>query len=122
MADGWGPSGAGTALDASVAAYPWIKLHVGSPGAAGTANPAVETTRQQSSWNATGADGITETSADLTWTGVGGSEDYTHFTAWSASTSGNFGFSGSITASAVTSGDDFTVSAGGLAVSVPLAS
>ena len=31
MAEGFGSAGANTALDALVAAYPWIKLHTGAP-------------------------------------------------------------------------------------------
>ena len=31
-------------------AVPYVKLHVGDPGAAGTANPAVETTRKSVSF------------------------------------------------------------------------
>ena len=34
MAEGFGSAGANTALDAMVAAYPWIKLHTAAPGAA----------------------------------------------------------------------------------------
>lgn len=122
MAEGWGPNGSGTALDALVAAYPWIKLHTAAPGAAGTSNPATETTRKQASWNATGTDGIVENSGALTWTNIAGSQDATHFTAWSASSAGNFGFSGTITANAYTAGDTYSVAAGALTVSVTLAS
>lgn len=121
MAEGWGPSGAGTALDALGAAYSWTKLHVGAPGAAGTANPAVETTRKQATWNATGTDGIMENSNSMTWTGIAGSEDATKSSNWSASTAGNFGFSGTITANGYVSGDTYSIAAGGLQVSVPLA-
>jgi hypothetical protein len=122
MAQGWGPSGAGTALDALVAAYPWIQLHVGAPGAAGTANPATETTRKQATWNATGTDGVVENSNALTWTSIAGSEDATHFTAKSASSAGNFGFSGNITANPYVAGDTYSVAIGALTVSVTLAS
>lgn len=122
MAEGWGPSGAGTALDALVAAYPWMKLHIGAPGAAGTSNPATETTRKQASWNSTGSDGVTETSGQLQWTNVAGSETYSKCTFWTASSAGNFGMSGSVTASGVTAGDTFTIAAGSATVTVTLAS
>lgn len=121
MAEGFGTPGANTALDALVAAYPWIKMHVGAPGSAGTANPATETTRKQASW-AAASGGATSNSGALTWTAVAGSEDFTHFTAWTASTNGNFGFSGTVTANAVTAGDTFTIATGDLDVSVTLAS
>lgn len=122
MAAGWGPSGAGTALDALASNYSWTKLHVGAPGAAGTTNPATETTRKQSTWNATGTDGIFENSNSISWTSIAGTEDATFFTNWSASTAGNFGFSGSITANGYVAGDTYSVAAGALVVSITLAS
>jgi hypothetical protein len=121
MAEGFSAAAANSALDALGTAYPWIKLHVGAPGAAGTSNPAAETTRKQATWaSATG--GTKTTTADLMWTSVAGTEDYTHFSVWSASTAGNFGFSGAVTANAVTAGDSFTIPAGDLDLSVSTAS
>jgi hypothetical protein len=122
MADGWGPSGSGTALDALVAAYPWIKLHTAAPGAAGATAAATETTRKQVTWNAAGVDGIVENSAAISWTSIAGSQDATDFSAWSASTAGNFGFSGTITANAYVAGDTYSVAIGAITVSVTLAS
>lgn len=122
MATGFGPAGAGTALDALVAAYPWIKLHTGSPGASGTSNVATETTRKQLTWNATGTDGVVENSNTVTWTNVAASETYADSTFWTASTAGTFGMSGTVTANPVTAGDTFTIAAGGVTASVTLAS
>jgi len=124
MAEGWGPNGAGTALDALVAAYPHVKLHIGAPGAAGTSNPATETIRKTAAWNATGTDGIVENSAAFSWTAIAGSQDATHATGWSSVThgAGNFGWSGTVTANAYVAGDTYEVAIGGLVVSVPLAS
>lgn len=121
MAEGLGSAGANTALDALLAAYTWVKLHVGAPGAAGTSNPATETTRKQATWR-TSVSGASSQSNALTWTTVAGSEDYTHFTAWTASTAGNFGFSGTVTANPVTAGDTFTIAIDDLDVSLTLAS
>lgn len=121
MAEGFGSAGANTALDAVLAAYPWIKLHTGAPGANGTANAATETTRKQATWTSAAA-GAASNSGALTWTNVAGSEDYTHFTAWTASTAGTFGFSGTITANAVTAADTFTIATGDLDVALTLAS
>lgn len=121
MAEGWLPTGAATALDALVAANPWFTLHVGAPGAAGTSNPATETTRKQLTWNATGSDGIVESSNSVSWTGIAGSQDPTHGTLRSASTAGTVGASGVITANAYVAGDTVTIAAGGVVVSVPLA-
>lgn len=121
MATGFGSAGANTALDALAAAYPWIKLHIGDPGANGTANPATETTRKQASWNSSSGGSVSNSGA-LTWTSISGSEDATHFTAWSASSAGTFGFSGTITANAYTAGDTYTIASGALTASVTLAS
>jgi hypothetical protein len=121
MAEGFGTAGANTALDALVAAYPWVKLHVGAPGSAGTSNAATETTRKQVTWAAASGGAITNSGA-ATWTNVSGSEDYTHFTLWSASSGGNFGGSGTITSAAVTSGQTWQCNAGDLDLSLTLAS
>lgn len=121
MATGLSAAAANTALDAMLANYTWIKLHVGDPGAAGTSNPATETTRKQATWRSS-ASGASSQSNALTWTGIAGSEDATHYTAWTASTAGSFGFSGTITANAYTAGDTFTIAIDDLDVSLTLAS
>lgn len=101
--------------------YRWIKLHIGDPGAAGTANPAVNTTRLQATWT-TPAAGAMETTAALAWTSVAGTEDYTHYSVWDASTAGSFGHSGLVTADAVVAGNNFTIPAGSVDVAYTLAS
>lgn len=121
MSVGFSTAAANTHLDNQGTAYPWIKLHIGDPGAAGTANPATETTRKQASWAAASGAAKT-TTADLVWTNVAGTEDYTHFSMWSASTAGTFGGSGTVTANAVATADTFTIPAGDLDLSVPTAS
>jgi hypothetical protein len=121
MAEGMGSAGANTALDALLAAYTWIKLHVGAPGSAGTANAATETTRKQATWRAASSGASSQSNA-LTWTSVAGTEDYTHFTCWTASSAGTFGFSGTVTANSVTAGDTFTIAIDDLDVSYTLAS
>lgn len=100
----------------------WVQLHVGDPGAAGTANAATETDRIQATFGSAASGGAISNTAALTWPSVAGSEDYTHFSAWTASTSGTFLFSGTITANAVTTGDDFTIPIGDLDVSLSIAS
>ncbi|CAB4173468.1 hypothetical protein UFOVP943_50 [uncultured Caudovirales phage] len=106
---------------AFVVVQPYVKLHVGDPGAAGTSNPAVETTRKSVSFAAAAA-GALASDADISWTNIAGSEDATHFTVWDALVAGNFLFSGTITANPYTDGDTYTISSGNLTVSLTLAS
>lgn len=120
MSTGFGSAGANVALDAVAAAFTWIKMHVGDPGAAGTANPAGETTRKQVTMGAASGGAITNTGA-LQWTNVSTSEDWTHFSAWSASSGGTFGYSGTVTAIPVTAGQTVDVAAGDLDASLTLA-
>lgn len=121
MATSWGPTAGNAALDALLATYSWVKLHIGDPGANGTANPAAETTRQQATW-AAAASGASSNTNLLTWSNVAGTEDYTHFTAWTLNAAGTFGFSGTVTANAVVAGDSFSIAIGNLDVSLVLAS
>jgi hypothetical protein len=103
-------------LDALAAEYPWIKLHVGDPGASGTANPAAETDRVQASF-AAAAGGVIATNTETRWNGVAANEDYTHWSGWSAETDGSAGWSGTITADAVNTGNNFVIDAGDLTFS-----
>lgn len=90
----------------------WIKLHTGDPGAAGTSNAATETTRKQGTFGTNASGGAISNTVAISWTAVAGTEDFTHFSAWDASTAGTFLFSGTITANAMTAGDDFNVPIG----------
>lgn len=120
MATGLIAAEANSILDALGAEFSWVQLHIGDPGAAGTANVATETDRIQATW-AAASGGTMSNSAALEWTTVAGSEDYTHFTVWTASTLGSFGFSGTVTANAVTANDTFTIAIGDLDVSLTVA-
>ena len=102
-------------------ATPYVKLHVGDPGANGTSNAATETTRKAVSFSAASA-GALASDADVTWTNIAGSQDATHFTAWDNLSAGNFLFSGTITGNAYTAGDTYTISSAGLTVSLTVAS
>ena len=99
----------------------YVKLHVGDPGAAATANAATETTRKEASFSAASSGALTSDAA-LTWTNISGSQDATHFSAWDNLTAGNFLFSGTITANAYTAGDTFTIASTSLTVSLTVAS
>lgn len=112
-----------TALTTGTGNFVYIQLHDGDPGSAGTANVADETTRQSMTW--TGSNATRTNSGDVTWDDVtvaSGTQTYTHFTAWDAATSGNFGFSGTITANSVSDGDSFTIPAGDMTISLTVAS
>jgi len=110
--------GNATAFSVSTA---YVKLHTGDPGANGTANPATETTRKSVSFAASSS-GALASDAAVTWTNIAGSEDATYFTAWDASTAGNFLFSGTITGNPYTAGDTYTIPSGSLTVSLTVAS
>jgi hypothetical protein len=99
----------------------YVKLHVGDPSSSGTANPATETTRKAASFGTASA-GVLTSDADVVWTNIAGSQTATFFTAWDATTAGNFLFSGSITGNPYTAGDTFTIASGALTVSLTLAS
>ena len=99
----------------------YVKLHVGDPGANGTANPATETTRKAVSFGVASA-GVLTSDDDVTWTNIAGSQDANHFTAWDSLTTGNFLFSGTITANPYDAGDTYTIDAGNLTASLTLAS
>ena len=99
----------------------YVKLHVGDPGSAATANAATETTRKSVSFAVASA-GAIASDADISWTNIAGSQDATHFSSWDSLTAGNFLFSGTITGNAYTAGDTYTISSGNLSASLTVAS
>jgi hypothetical protein len=100
----------------------YVKLHIGDPGAAGTANAATETTRKSVSMGTPGAPsaGVITIANDaaISWTGITGSQDATHFSLWDDPTAGNYLGSGTITANAYTAGDTYTAGVGAFTVSL----
>jgi hypothetical protein len=95
----------------------YAKLHTGDPGEDGTANAATNTTRQAMTFGAASGGTITN-DADVTWTSVPASEDYTHLSLWDALSGGNCVWTGTITANAVTAGDTFVLQTGNVAVAL----
>ncbi len=96
----------------------WVKLHLADPGSAGTTSAAANTTRKQATFAASSGGSMT-TSGDLAWTSVSTSETYSHVSFWDASTAGTFlGSDNLTTARAVTAGDNFTIPAGSLTVTL----
>jgi len=87
----------GTALTAVTT--PFIQLHTGDPGAAGTTSvSAGSTTRNAITWNAPSGGSMTLNTL-AAWTNGGTSETISHCSLWDASTAGNFKQSFALTAS-----------------------
>lgn len=100
----------------------WLQLHTADPGAAGTTAIAGNATRKQVSFGAASGGAIANDAAVAWTTGeVDTSEDYTHWSAWTASTNGTFLCSGTMTANAVTAGDTFTIPTGDLDLTLSVA-
>lgn len=129
MAQGWKPTVANSLLDAALKAVSytgsstiWVQLHTGTPGVAGTSNPAGNTTRHSTTFNSASG-GISTNAASLTWSGgeVNTSEDYTFVSLWNAATAGSFIMSGGETSNPVTAGQTFTIAAGAITASLLVA-
>lgn len=82
---------------ASAVATPFVKLHTGDPGAAGTTNPSAVTTRNAITWAA--ASGGSMALSTLSSFSMTTSETITHVSLWDASSAGNFLQSAALTAS-----------------------
>lgn len=91
---------------------PYLRLHTGDPGAAGTSNASAETTRKALTFANPSGTGSSAATA-VTWsTWSAGSEMLTHGSIWDASSGGNFIMSGQLAASlSVTNGADVTITA-----------
>jgi hypothetical protein len=100
----------------------YAQLHTGPPGAAGTANVANSGTRQAAGTFSAPSGGASHNTAAINWTAVTANETYTHVSLWSNSTGGTFIASGSITAGPILIGQNFTIPASGMSVSLPVAS
>lgn len=99
----------------------WVQLHIGDPGAAGTANTATETTRKQVTFGSAASGGSIANTVAVSWTVIAGSQDASHFSIWTASSAGTFLGSGLITANAYTAGDTYTAGVGAITLSLPIA-
>ena len=105
------------AYTANAAVY--VKLHTGDPGAAGTSNPAAETTRRASSFGSAPSAGAISNTAAIEWTDVSTTETYTHVSLWTASSGGTFLGSDDLDApAAMTAGDNFRLPAGELDIAI----
>lgn len=92
----------------------FIQLHIGDPGADGTANPAVENTREEVTFGpsatvSTDGRAQTLTDSDVTWVTVAATESYSHISIWDAATVGVCWYKGAMVAPvAVAAGSNFT--------------
>ncbi len=84
---------------------PYLKLHTGDPGSAGTANASANNARQALTFAAPSAGSTT--AGQVSWSAwASGNETITHWSIWDASTAGNFQQSGALsTSKAITNGD-----------------
>lgn len=110
----------GTAFTALSGTY--VKLHIGDPGAAGTANASAVTTRAQATFAAAASGAVALTGTNPLWA-MTGTETITHISVWDAlgPAGGNFLWSAALSASkTVANGDTLTLTTCGLSLT-PLA-
>lgn len=104
----------------------WLQLHIGAPDADGTANVAVNDVRMDASTAfGTAPDDTGMITSDAVigpWASVPADEQYTHCTVWSASTGGTFAGSGVLAVDPVNTGDSFSIPAGSVTATAPVAS
>jgi hypothetical protein len=97
----------------------WVKLHLGDPGAAGTANPAAETTRKQATFGSGATGGAISNTAAVEWAPVPNTETVSWVSLWTASTGGTFlGNDQLPTPAALTAGDTFRIPIGDLDLTI----
>lgn len=126
MATGMAAASAASSLDTilGTSANVYMKLHItGEPGAAGTTNPAVNTTRAAVQF-AAASSGAKASNSDAAWTSVSTTETYLYFSIWSTvgPAGGTFLYSGTVTGGAVVAGNDFKVASGSLSCNITPAS
>lgn len=95
----------------------YLQVHVGDPGAAGTANVAAGISTRQQVILTTPAGGSASNISGLSWVTTAG-EDPTHFSLWTMAVGGTFKFSGTITSDPYASGDTFDLDPGDIVIDV----
>ena len=127
MAEGLSAAAAAGVLNALCNGTPWsvpplhIQLHVGPPGPAGTANQAIDTRRAAAGFAIASGPSVVNDAA-VTWANLSGAQDPTHFSAWDSASGGTFNFSGVLNSAPYAAGNTLTIPAGGLMVSLQVAS
>ena len=110
VANGWLNQLRGVAFTAPTAVY--AKLHIGDPGAAGTANPSAVTTRVVITYSAASGGSISITGTAPTWN-MTATETLSHVSFWDTvgPSGGNFLWSATLASTkSVGSGDTYTLS------------
>lgn len=104
-----------TAMPTAPAGF-FMKLHIGDPGAAGTANVAGNDTRKAVTFGSVAAGGLISNTVAVTWAvgDVDTAEDYSHYSIWDTvgPAGGVFQGSGLMTANAVLVGNEFVIPVG----------
>jgi hypothetical protein len=96
----------------------YVKLHLGDPGAAGTANSSVVTTRSEVTFAAAASGAIALTGTNPSWS-MTATESISHISIWDASgpSAGNFLWSAALSVTkSVQSGDTLTLTSCGLSL------
>jgi hypothetical protein len=97
----------------------YVQLHTADPGAAGTNAVFGDNRRVAATFAAAAADGTITTSADLNWLSMTAAGTVTHVSFWSASSAGTYlGSDDLATARALSIGDNFTILAGDVDLSL----
>lgn len=108
VANGWLNQLRGVAFTAPAAVY--AKLHIGDPGAAGTANPSAVTTRVAITYSAASGGSISITGTAPSWA-MTATEVLSHVSFHDATSGGNFLWSAALTSTkSVGAGDTYTLS------------
>jgi hypothetical protein len=98
----------------------WVQLHVGDPGASGTANLSAVTTREQATFATAALGALALASTPTAWN-MTTTETITDISIWTASTSGTFLWSAALAVNkTVANGDTLTLNTCGLSFA-PLA-
>lgn len=98
----------------------FVKLHIGDPGAAATANASAVTTRSTLTLAAASAGAVALTGTQPSWS-MTTAETISHISVWDASTSGNLLWTAALSVSkTVANGDTLTLTTCGLSLT-PLA-
>lgn len=99
-------------------ATPYVKLHVGDPGEAGTNNAATHTTRVSGSFGAASS-GAVSNDAPISFTSLAADETISHISIWDHVSAGNCLWTGALTdPQDVNAGGTLTFDTGDLDVSV----